>query len=488
MIYFAFRTKNANIFADDAGFLGTFALNGFSTLGKDMANYVPGRNLHVFFQDIWFAISSTEINTFYIYHLMQSVMYVAVFFIAYKVMKRAGAPEFQALSLSVFGALFPLTAIVSLWASALPMHLTSTLFLLFAIYMIVPGHSGKQNYFGSSFLLVLFLGISMFIYDQSAAVVLSLTLVSLYLTLLKRPNQWLLILGRCEVTLGLLLLSGFYLMVIFLGRGIGSSLTIGHQTLGLLIGNLFFPLKAYFKIRDEHSLAFGLNEVTSFLILFAFVLISIYFFIKFVFSFTKLKQDLGLSNQSKLAIFFFLLSVTSFLPSALWYIAPRHLFLPLILFTTSLSLCNFREFSFLKYGRGFAHILVSVSLLLCFFAQSKVISDWLTRDSLRQSFYLVLANSSSNAKKECFVQGSQLTDISSIVYSEKLNIAMDFYLGGNQERLQGCFHEPKLVTRSVWSCDPLTDHYWYQIDGYQMKNATFVTKIHAKKICSPSDD
>jgi VanZ family protein len=49
-LVFGFRTRNANIFAVDAGFIHSFIIGDLNYYLRDFQTYVPGRILHIFWQ------------------------------------------------------------------------------------------------------------------------------------------------------------------------------------------------------------------------------------------------------------------------------------------------------------------------------------------------------------------------------------------------------------------------------------------------------
>ena len=483
LIYFGIKTKDANIFADDAGFLGSFKTNGFSTMFTEIRGYVPGRNLHILFQDLYFAISGTDEGTFYRYHFIQALLYVGVFGLAFLIMKKAGVGDFFSLVFVILGATSPLNSTVLLWSSALPMHITSTFFLLVALYLLTPGRIRLPSNSFRSWLLVLLLGISMFTYDQSAAVVLALTILSFYLTFRKSPVRWVHYLGEIKVTFGLGLLSVFYLVVVFLGRGIDGNLTFGPQTTARLIGNIFLPFKAYSKIRNDGSLAFGLTSQFSYLVLFSFILISSFLILWILLNSKQLLRNIEYTSELQVSTFFFVLSVISFLPAALWSIVPRHLFAPSILLSISFSLWTLGAIH-LSGSWSFSIRVVAVFLIpICVTTQSNVISDWLQRDVTRRSFYLSLEDSYSNLGISCFTQGPKLNELSSMVYSERMNIAIGYYSRNGSTSSYLCSSEPLQGKDSVWDCKHSIGVNWYEVDSYDISSNGNVKKIYSHKIC-----
>ncbi len=69
--YLTYKTFKIKIFADDAGFVKEFSTNGFSGLVESFASYVPGRNLHILWQDLFFAASSYQSDDFWKYTSVQ---------------------------------------------------------------------------------------------------------------------------------------------------------------------------------------------------------------------------------------------------------------------------------------------------------------------------------------------------------------------------------------------------------------------------------
>ena len=56
------KSLESNIYADDAGFISNFNSGNFSSWIQDFRNYVPGRNLHIFWQYLFFEMLDMNQN------------------------------------------------------------------------------------------------------------------------------------------------------------------------------------------------------------------------------------------------------------------------------------------------------------------------------------------------------------------------------------------------------------------------------------------
>jgi hypothetical protein len=99
-IFISATTRNAMIYADDAGFFGPNKLNLIATI-EGMKNYVPGRNFHMLWQHLSFVVSAND-TTYFRYHVFQSLMFVVNAFLIFLILRTLNVNHVIALIFSFF--------------------------------------------------------------------------------------------------------------------------------------------------------------------------------------------------------------------------------------------------------------------------------------------------------------------------------------------------------------------------------------------------
>jgi hypothetical protein len=489
-VWFFARTRNAKISADDAGFLKDFANGNFSDWYNSFVGYVPGRNLHILWQDTLLFFTGTNISGFWKYHLIQSLAYSLVFVGIYLIIMRHGGKKSVALFVGIGMALFPLYASVLLWASALPMHLFSTLFLLVGLGALSKHHTSREPVgiqritFG-----VFFLSLAMFTYDQSAAVVLFIALLILFAQVSSKLRMNLPIHSSKKLLFMLFAVSVFYLLVFFAGRGTGNNLTIGSGTLGRLSGNILLPVKAYLKIRGGFIGGYSIFQLNPYVALFINSVIFLVITAICLILIKRLRSGTYSANSQNLfsSIFFLCLAVAAYLPSAIWYVAPRHLFLPVVLGSVfvGIMISEFLKImelkTWIKCAAVFSCILLLISSSL---GISRQISSWDARDKYRVAFYNALNSHLEEIGSPCIVISQKLNNVDSYLYSENINAALKFYSGQDQVSEPKCDIPATETNEGSFICQDSNQDSWYEIRSYSLRYAGGNrNNIDLEKIC-----
>lgn len=489
-VWFFAMTRNAKISADDAGFIKDFANGDFGDWYKSLIGYVPGRNLHILWQDALLLVTGTNIIGFWKYHLIQSLAYTLVFVAVYLIILRHGGKKSIALITGIGMALFPLYTSVLLWASALPMHLFSTLFLLVGLGSLSKQHT-SHNHEGiwRHVLGVFFLSLAMFTYDQSAAVVLFIALLVLYAQVSSKFRAGLPINSSKKLLVMLLAVSVFYLLVFFSGRGTGNNLTVGSGTLGRLSGNILLPIKAYLKIRGGFVGGYSIFQLNPYVAL----LINLGLFLVIVaiclILFKRLRSGDYSSNSKNLfsSIFFLSLAVAAYMPSAIWYVAPRHLFLPVVLGSifVGITISEFLKIVELNtWVKSIAVFLCSLLLVSSSLGVNRQISSWDARDDYRVAFYEALNSHLKEIDNPCVVISQKLNSVDSYLYSENINAALKFYSGQDQVSEPVCDVPATETSDGSFICQDSNQDSWYEIRSYSLRYAGGNrNNIDLEKIC-----
>ena len=488
--WFFTRTRNAKISADDAGFLKDFANGNFSDWYNSLVGYVPGRNLHILWQDTLLLLTGTNLDGFWKYHLIQSLAYTLVFVGLYLNIMRHGGKKSVALFVGIGMALFPLYSSVLLWASALPMHLFSTLFLLVGLGALSKHHTNQEPAGIQRITLgVFFLSLAMFTYDQSAAVVLFIALLILFAQVSSKLRLNLPIHSSKKLLSMLVVVSVFYLLVFFAGRGTGNNLTVGSGTLGRLSGNILLPVKAYLKIRGGFIGGYSIFQLNPYVALFINSAIFLVIAAIGLILFKRLRSGTYSANSQNLfsSIFFLCLAVAAYLPSAIWYVAPRHLFLPVVLGSVfvGVMISEFLKIMELKtWIKLIAVFSCTLLLISSSLGVSRQISSWDARDKYRVAFYDSLNSRVAKMENPCVIIGQKLNNVDSYLYSENINAALKFYSGQDQESEPMCDVPATVTGEGSFICQDANQDSWFEIRSYSLKySGSPVNKFEFEKIC-----
>jgi hypothetical protein len=410
-------TVNANIYADDALLLKSFEDGNFNTYIREFLYWVPGRNLTIFFQYIFFGVTSTSILTFGIYHFFAQLLYVCTAGLVGLLIFKLTHSKFLAFIINSFFLFNPLNIQIINWALALPQHIITTLFSLVTVYLLFKSNSRKNE-----ILIMCGLLIMIFTYDQSAALAF---FVILY-CFIPSDSRFFVINFKSSLLFKFfsfaLIVS--YLSISYFGRrALGYKSTLSENSLELLQKNLIYrPIR---NISQFTEIILGKYAGIASLFASVSLLAILILFRRLILSQLK-QQD---ANKIKLCLFFFILSFVSFLPAALWYPNLRHFFLPTALMMISIGVFV-NDFKLIRNWR--IHLLQNLILVLTFLLvaqlQVKELSDWQDRDDIRKNFYLELSEKIKEYPDQSnfFIDDSS-APVNDLFYSEWMPSAYRYY-------------------------------------------------------------
>lgn len=348
-IVFGLESSRLGFYADDASFLINAPNLKWSTLIDNMLGYVTGRNLHMLWQFGIYQIFGYGLTDLTLHHWLQAlvsginacVLYIAIRVFGYKLL-----PAFLA---AIIFAFYPNHAEVQYWLSSLPMNLVSTFFVLIQIILSVMCLKGLANQKADFIYRTLFFSFvayvcALFTYDQVVPVVVTLsTILGLSISFNKK-FRWV---GAIYllVSLGIFLALLAWKIRVPAGGPILNNVNVDHiwYTFNLSLSMMFgFHLQNGLQNLIIHA---DLNQK-----IFAFSCVLVIFitsllliweqFTTIVFKQKNLKGALFSARSSwylhplVLQLIKFLFPITFYLlayfPVYIWYIAPRHNYLPSI--------------------------------------------------------------------------------------------------------------------------------------------------------------
>jgi len=491
--FFGWRSLDANISADDAGFI--FGITGGSpvTWFHSMLAYVPGRNLHIFWQAILFNVTGGSMGDLRNYHLFQAIFFGVVGLLVLLVLKRGGTSRLISLYCGLLALVFPLFSSILLWANSLPQHIISSLLFLVGVYLVLPREetSSDRKLILNAGLAWLALTLSMFTYDQSAAATGVLTLVLIAKSVFKSKAQWIPVRTSFFLTtiLGFSLVA--YIYVFFLGRGTGDNLTFGSKTLGRLFENLMIPTKVMSKFSGGSASGrsyFHFEPYVILWILFVLISLAILILARVLLSNDVMPAKVGVKSIA-LSGLFLVLAFAAYIPSAIWYVAPRHLYFPALL--SFISAGFLIQYITLRIPvkspiRAFSGLIALFIFLGSAFGFNGQLDTWMDRDSYRENFYRALEPALVSQEMDCVVVSRVLNNSDTYLYSESLNLAMGYYNGASIGESKDCASVPAEREDHVFSCTESNRENWAELVSYSFDQSSKNFKFNFKEVCLPS--
>jgi hypothetical protein len=349
LIVFGLESSRLGFYADDASFLTNAPNLKWSTLIDNMLGYVTGRNLHMLWQFGIYQILGYGLSDLALHHWLQAlvsginagVLYIAIRVFGYKTL-----PAFLA---AIIFAFYPNHAEVQYWLSSLPMNLISTFFVLIQIILSVICLKDLANQKADFIYKVLFFSFiayvcALFTYDQVVPIVVTLSTILGLSIFFNKQFRWA---GAIYllVSLGIFLALLAWKIRVPAGGPIFNNINVAHiwYTFNLSLAMMFgFHLQNGLQNLIIHA---DLNQkifaFSCVLVIFSTSLLLIWEqFTTIVFKQKNLKNALFSARSSwylhplvlQLIKFLFPIAfyLLAYLPVYIWYIAPRHNYLPSI--------------------------------------------------------------------------------------------------------------------------------------------------------------
>ncbi len=176
-VVFAVGAGQLGFYSDDAGFLTSLGGKGFVATLRAALNYVPGRELHIIWEQLIFLIggySPSDLGTLHVIQSCLDGLDVALF---YLLLRRLRISSFWSVVGAATFAYYPNHGETHYWLSSGPMNIMSTFFFLaFAYSVAVSVERTAMTVTGEPFWLLaigfLFFALALFTYDQTFFVLL----------------------------------------------------------------------------------------------------------------------------------------------------------------------------------------------------------------------------------------------------------------------------------------------------------------------------
>jgi hypothetical protein len=338
-VVFGIQAESMGFYSDDAAFLVSLPMQDLGQTLRAAADYVPGRNLHIIWQQLLFLAAGASPADLGRLHLLQAALDAAAVGCLYVVARQLSLPPVWCFASAAIFAIYPNHGETHFWLSAAPMNLFSTIFTLgyasVAIRSIGRSRSDDTTPFVNLALaaeLLLFLA-ALFTYDQTFAVLLFVLGVRLAILGIRRRYR-----------LGLLLCGTYgapILVYALLKANPASGPTLANVSLGHVLDTVIVSASVIVGDDFQTSLQSALDAATlddrlgAALAALGFVLASVTGMLLGKGS-VEPERDPGVTTRwrevSRRYVLILVLAcaatVLAYLPTYVWFISPRHNFLP----------------------------------------------------------------------------------------------------------------------------------------------------------------
>lgn len=344
-LVFARRASSLGFYSDDAGFLVQLPHQDLLQTLRSAAEYVPGRNLHIIWQQVLFLLVGSDPSSLGKLHYAQTALDAFSVALVYVLARSLGLPRVWSLAAAVIYAFFPTHGETHFWLSAAPMNLVSTIFLLgYAIVVARDAHGNSTNGISivSRFAEVVLFGGALFTYDQSLFVLALLVPIRLLRSLRLKAYR--------ALTVTASLYAGLMLLYVLLKINPASGPTLVNASLEHVLYNIrvsgSLSVGPIFEETIRTALQTGTDEdgliataVASLTALIVVVTVG-HSALRALRNNVRSSVTVVLRREMHLLVVGIAAAATVFLaylPAYLWFISPRHTLLPSVGIALTLS-------------------------------------------------------------------------------------------------------------------------------------------------------
>ena len=329
--------RSLGFYADDAAFMTDFKGMSVSHTLWEATNYVPGRNLHIIWQYLIYAFTGgPSLRALPAQHGLQALLTSSNATLLFFLLRRLSLPTMPSVAAAWLFLLGPTHGEVHFWLSALPMNLVSTFFVLcLALSSLATARAALRGEEARVKRLMLVDGsifiAGVFTYDQAAPILAALSILTALAVLWARRE-----LARRALMLAGLVCAVLAVLVVWKAHAPGggpgfSSAHMEHiskefqESLDLIWG------RAFRVILFEQTLPFSTPTIRAEAACFSGAILCL----GLVCVWWDGRAGASASNPSLKRLFVLLLGAVAFfllayVPVYLWFISPRHTYLPSI--------------------------------------------------------------------------------------------------------------------------------------------------------------
>jgi hypothetical protein len=448
-------TYQIKIYADDAGFISSYELSDDKKSLNRILQYVPGRNLHILWQDLGFYITAIDFESFWRHRMLQTFMFTLIGYLVYKIVCLITHDKFYSLLVGLLVIFFPIYQDVNWWANALPQHIISSLFVLLLIIVQIKIINLRSRFLAVNVLAIL----AIFTYDQSAAAAFLLLIMESYSYWSKTKNSGKINLIFISQSTLMFLLFVIYLQLVLSRNGNGPELST--SSIPRLLRNLLLPL--FYILENEKYLKYALIAI---------IIILLLFYRATKNGIVKIFSNVFTLSNSK----YLILALASYVPIAVWWVSPRHLYLPGILFVIWLSQIAFSliQSELLKLPMLKFFTLFIVFLSIC--VTSVLAVNKTSYSSEREKIYFSLIKSIPEDEPGKYCYGIDInSDVYNLFRHEAIVHSLAFYSGNSQFSRSKCSPNPVYEINNEKKC------FLYTIDTENQYGWRIIVSDNSKK-------
>jgi len=321
---FANGASRLGFYYDDGGFIATLpVLHSVAALRASISAYVPGRNLHILWQYLFFVmVGNNPVAHLAALHRIQAVFDSFAVVLFYLLLRRLRLSIGASMMAATLFAFWPVHGETHFWMSALPMNILSTIFvLIFALTSVSLAGGHRETWIWTVDLACFWC--AALTYDQTLGAIFVIAGARVFWVFLQGTKRRLAFLAMhaAHVTAGIV----FLWLRLTARAGTTPMVSWGPGLWNRIQSNVISSVWANTR-RLPDELHGGVDGGDGRLVAFGVVLI---FFAVSV-CFLRARYPSGLSIRMRflliaLAVAFW---VAAYLPVWFWYLSPRHNYLP----------------------------------------------------------------------------------------------------------------------------------------------------------------
>lgn len=450
LLTFGVGAQDLGFYSDDAGFLTTLPNQGIAETLRLAAAYVPGRNLHVIWQQVLFIVAGSSPESLGRLHMAQTALDTICVGLAYVLARQIGlAPTWSFVASALF-AFFPNHGETHFWLSAAPMNLASTAFALAYAWLVVRGLQGHDALAGLRVPFVLLAEVTLFAaalftYDQTVFVLFALIGIRVLASIARRRLGF--AAGMTAISLACL---GFYA---HLKANPSSGPTLTNVTVAHMLDTVKVSASMSFgpilqsSIEGAIQAASDTDRTFAVLVAIVFVIVGGFFVVvgdgkrdpEGLPARSDLLSRLGSHASFRLCVVLVCAGVWTVLaygPSYIWFISPRHNYLPTVglAFVVASAGALVTSIGGPRVTAGLARLLglaviavAGVWLSMFVTADLSEKGSWIEAYRLRRTLYSDLIDTSMVANKTAIVFENFPSSIGSApFFGQENHLALDY--------------------------------------------------------------
>lgn len=366
IVIFGVGASGLGFYTDDAGFLSGLPAARLVDLWTYIRGYVPGRNLHVLWQYLIYKLVGKPVTHLTALHVFQSALHGLVAVGFFLLLRSLGLRRHVGVIAAGLLAVWPISGETHYWLAAAPQNLISTLFVLLFVMTTLALAAGSAPWWVRVLDAIAF-SCALFTYDQVFFVLLLLVGVRLVRAFFRSdPHRW----RFAAFHSPYLLAVGFYVWLkLNMQASAGPVLRAG--SLQMLTWNVRHTVSNnlgavwWVQVHPFYSQVTVSDWLLSLAVAVALTALALWL----------LRQESPVAERAesglaRLPVFLLASSfyIAAYLPIWLWYIAPRHHYLPSLGLFAGGAVCLAALLQWLNSRTAQGLVVLSLGAVIFFWA------------------------------------------------------------------------------------------------------------------------